>query len=125
MPVQPFADSISGTYCFSQGDGARSITRRSDSQCSCTNINSHNQIVPGTCFILFALFPTLLYDQRATYSSDEKGRLFAWTTEVPQAFDRVKETIANSVTLELFDPDIPVVVATDASAYDMLLQCRT
>lgn len=44
---------------------------------------------------------------------------FAWTPEVQQAFDTVKEVIANSVTLHLFDPDLPVVVATDASAYGL------
>ena len=44
---------------------------------------------------------------------------FAWTPEVQHAFDKVKEIIANSVTLHLFDPDLPAVIATDASAYGL------
>ncbi|XP_038064800.1 uncharacterized protein LOC119735167 [Patiria miniata] len=44
---------------------------------------------------------------------------FSWTPDVQHSFHTVKELIANCVTLRLFDPDLPVIVSTDAFAYGL------
>jgi hypothetical protein len=43
-----------------------------------------------------------------------KQDYFSWTAEV---FQCVKDAIANSPVLALFDPKLPVIVSTDASGY--------
>ena len=44
-----------------------------------------------------------------------------------RSFDKVKELIVNCTVLRLFDPDLPVIVSRDASAYGIgavLLQVK-
>ena len=56
-----------------------------------------------------------------------KGVPFVWTPEADKAFNVIKDLIIHSVTLQLFDPALPVIVATDASAYGLgavLLQVK-
>ena len=48
-----------------------------------------------------------------------KGVEFAWSPAAIQSFEKIKELIARCVTLRLFDPQLPVIVSTDASSYGL------
>lgn len=42
---------------------------------------------------------------------------FTWTSKAHRCFQKVKELIAESPALALFDPALPTIVITDASDY--------
>ena len=41
---------------------------------------------------------------------------FEWTADTEHSWDTVKKLITDCVTLRLFDPNLPVIASTDASA---------
>lgn len=49
-----------------------------------------------------------------------KGILFVWTPEADIVFIDIKGLIIKNVSLQLFDSDLPVIVAPDASAYGLV-----
>lgn len=44
---------------------------------------------------------------------------FTWTTKAHKSFQKVKELIAQSSALALFDPALPTIVTTDTSDYNI------
>ena len=48
-----------------------------------------------------------------------KDTPFAWTDAADHAFNKIKELILHCATLQLFDPDLPVIIFTDASDYGL------
>lgn len=42
---------------------------------------------------------------------------FVWTSDIDKSFVDIKQLIANITTLKIFDPNLPIVVQTDASQY--------
>ena len=56
-----------------------------------------------------------------------KDTPFEWTDAADHAFNKIKELILHCATLQLFDPDLPVIISTDASDYGLgaiLLQVK-
>ena len=56
-----------------------------------------------------------------------KNTAFEWSPAAQKAFDHVKHEIAHATALHLFDPELPTIVETDASAYGLgavLLQVK-
>ena len=56
-----------------------------------------------------------------------KNTAYEWTPAAQKAFDHVKHEIAHATALHLFDPELPTIVETDASAYGLgavLLQVK-
>jgi hypothetical protein len=47
------------------------------------------------------------------------GSKFDWTTEADTRFNLVKKLVGGNVTLSMFDPDLDVIVTTDASQYGL------
>ena len=46
-----------------------------------------------------------------------KDTPYVWSEEAQSCFESLKQHISNATTLALFDPDLPTIVSTDASAY--------
>ena len=59
-------------------------------------------------------FATLVEPMRALIRGDQT---FKWTDKAQESFLKVKQAIANNITLEFFDPDCETIVTTDASGY--------
>lgn len=53
---------------------------------------------------------------RALLRNDEK---FVWSEAVQHSFESIKNTIAKSPVLGMYDPDLDVMLTTDASAYGL------
>ncbi|XP_054759514.2 uncharacterized protein K02A2.6-like [Lytechinus pictus] len=49
----------------------------------------------------------------------KKDVSFVWSTAAAESFATVKDQILHCSTLHLFDPDLPVVISTDASEYGL------
>ena len=45
----------------------------------------------------------------------QKNQPFVWTEEAQKAFDCVKEILTKQPTLRIFDPELPIILYTDAS----------
>ena len=57
----------------------------------------------------------------------KKDTPFVWSPAANQAFEKIKELILHCDTLHLFDPDLPVIISTDASDHGLgaiLLQVK-
>ena len=54
----------------------------------------------------------------------EKGRKFQWTSEVQEAFDRLKQLLTSPPLLADHLPNIRFIVDTDASAFSVGEFCR-
>lgn len=51
------------------------------------------------------------------YQLLRKGVKYSWSKECQEAFVKSKSMILNNNILEMFDPNKPIVLATDASPY--------
>lgn len=61
-------------------------------------------------------YATLVESLRACVRQDSE---FKWTDEAQRSFTKVKKCLTNSPALALFDPELPVIVSTDASDYGL------
>lgn len=61
--------------------------------------------------------PNLASELKALYSLLEKDKEFIWSVECNQAFERSKKLVTTNKVLELYDPNKPIIVASDASPY--------
>ena len=48
-----------------------------------------------------------------------KQKKFSWSNTCKEAFQKVKESLASSEVLVPYDPDLPLILATDASPYGL------
>lgn len=48
-----------------------------------------------------------------------KGMPFIWDQAAEKSFTRAKKLLSSSKTVRMFDPDLPIIVTTDASAYGL------
>ena len=46
-----------------------------------------------------------------------KGKVWNWTTECKMAFEKLKEVLTSELFLTHYNPDLDIIVASDASAY--------
>ena len=67
-------------------------------------INFHHKFVPHSATILEPLHNLLRKDVK-----------FIWSEECQQSFDRIKEMLCSEPILQIFDPDLPIYIYTDAS----------
>lgn len=49
----------------------------------------------------------------------QKNAKFKWTAETQNAFDKIIQMITSDVVLTLYDPNLPIKVACDSSAYGL------
>uniref|UniRef100_A0A8C2ARP7 Reverse transcriptase domain-containing protein n=1 Tax=Cyprinus carpio TaxID=7962 RepID=A0A8C2ARP7_CYPCA len=68
----------------------------------------YNKLIPNSASVLMPLRACL---------RDESG--FRWSDEAQQSLADVKKLLVHSPALALFDPALPVVISTDASAYGL------
>lgn len=68
----------------------------------------YNKFIPNSASVLMPLRACL---------RDESG--FRWSDEAQQSLADVKKLLVHSPALALFDPGLPVVISTDASAYGL------
>ena len=49
----------------------------------------------------------------------KKGKLWEWTTECQQAFEKIKKILTSDLFLTHYNPDLEIIVASDSSSYDI------
>ncbi len=69
-------------------------------------INYYNKFLPNLSAELKVLYDLLC-----------KGRKFVWSNQCQEAFDKSKAMILENNLLEVYDPNKPIILATDASPY--------
>ena len=67
-------------------------------------VNFYNKYIPNQTIILDPLHNLL-----------RKGQQFIWTTECQNAFEKMKQLLCSQPVLEIYDPDLPIHIYTDAS----------
>jgi hypothetical protein len=67
-------------------------------------VNYYNRFIENLATILYPLHKLL-----------QKEKKYKWTDQCEQSFQKIKDIIANEIVLTHFDPDLPLVLATDAS----------
>ena len=71
-------------------------------------VNYYSHFLPNMASVLHPLYQLL-----------KKDRKYAWTAAAQNAFDTVKEMITSDTVLTHYDPDLPVKLACDSSAYGL------
>lgn len=61
--------------------------------------------------------PNLSSELKDLYKLLRKGEKFVWTKQCQLAFDKSKSMILENDLLEVYDPNKPIILATDASPY--------
>lgn len=67
-------------------------------------INFYNEYVPNIAITLDPLHNLL-----------RKNQKFVWTEECQKSFEKMKQLLCSQPILEIFDPDLPILIYTDAS----------
>jgi len=67
-------------------------------------INFHHKVIPHSAIILDPLHNLL-----------RKNIKFIWSTECQESFDKIKEMLCSHPLLNIFDPELPINIYTDAS----------
>lgn len=67
-------------------------------------INCYNKYIPNVAIALDPLHNLL-----------RKGQKFLWTNECQNSFDKIKEMLCSKPVLEIYDPELPIHIYTDAS----------
>lgn len=67
-------------------------------------INYYNKYVPNVAITLDPLHNLL-----------RKRQKFIWTEKCQESFDRIKKLLCSQSVLEIFDPNLPIHIYTDAS----------
>lgn len=67
-------------------------------------INFHHKFVPHSAIILDPLHNLLRKDVK-----------FIWSAECQESFDKIKELLCSKPILNIFDPELPIIIYTDAS----------
>ena len=71
-------------------------------------VNYYSHFLPNMASVLHPLYQLL-----------KKDRKYAWTAAAQNAFDTVKEMITSDTVLTHYNPDLPVKLACDSSAYGL------
>jgi len=71
-------------------------------------INFYNEYVPNIAILLDPLHNLLRKNQR-----------FIWTEECQKSFEKIKKLMCSQPILEIFDPELPILIYTDASIQGM------
>ena len=71
-------------------------------------VNYYSHFLPNMASVLHPLYQLL-----------KKDRKYAWTPATQNAFDTVKEMITSDIVLTHYNPDLPVKLACDSSAYGL------
>lgn len=67
-------------------------------------INFYNKYIPNIAITLDPLHNLL-----------RKGQQFLWTKECQDSFEKMKELLCSQPVLEIYDPELPIYIYTDAS----------
>lgn len=67
-------------------------------------INFYNKYIPNIAITLDPLHNLL-----------RKGQKFLWTKDCQQSFDKMKQMLCSQPVLEIYDPELPIYIYTDAS----------
>lgn len=67
-------------------------------------INFYNEYIPKSSIILDPLHKLL-----------RKNKKFKWTEECEKTFNEIKKLLCSKPVLEIFDPNLPIKIHTDAS----------
>lgn len=67
-------------------------------------INFYNKYIPNVAITLDPLHNLL-----------RKGQQFLWTKECKESFDKMKQILCSQPVLEIYDPELPIYIYTDAS----------
>ena len=49
----------------------------------------------------------------------KKDKLWLWTPEYQESFEKIKKTLTSDLSLTHYDPTLDIIVASDASSYDI------